>query len=185
MSLPVRCPASPLLALALVTLLVPAQVEAQGTDAPASPPAQAEAGAGTSPWSVGLQSSWPSYGASVKYDLSDRTQAQGVLGALGTVTSFGGRLMHDFRQEEKYDVYAFGAVGVWRYGYRSLGADYSETSVGLGGGAGFDFDLARVFDAEDTFPALFWSIELGLTFASFDNYSWSAFGLGAGLHFHF
>lgn len=154
----------------------------------AFPASSIQAQDGVSPWSVGLQSSWPAYGLSARYDLSERTQFQGVLGALGTVTSLGARVNRTFKDEPKYDVIGFGAVGLWRYGYFSStrGRDLTESSIGIGGGAGFEFDLAELFSPEDDdFPALFWSIELGLTYASFDNYSWSAFGLGGGLHYRF
>lgn len=137
-------------------------------------------------YSVGFQSSWPSYGVSVRYDLSDRVQAQGVVGALGEVTNFSGRLNYDLKDEEKYDIYGYGSVGLWRYSFSLFGVSESETSIGIGGGAGLEFDLQEVFAPdEDDFPPLFWSIEMGLTMASFDAYNWSTFSLGGGLHYRF
>lgn len=140
----------------------------------------------SSPYSIGFQSSWPSYGLSGRYDASDQLQFQAVVGALGEVTNFSARINYDFQDKEKYDVYGYGSVGMWRYAYDILGVSDSETSVGLGGGGGFEFDLQEVFSPDDDdFPPLFWSIELGVAFASFDNYNWSLFSFGGGLHYHF
>ena len=139
-----------------------------------------------SPFSAGFQSSWPSYGLSVRYDLNERMQAQGVVGAFGAVTNFSGRLNYDVKDEEKYDVYGFGSVGLWRYSYRVLGVGASESSVGFGGGAGVEFDLEEVFSPDsDDFPPLFWSVELGVNVASLDAYNFSTISMGAGLHYHF
>jgi len=148
--------------------------------------AQEAEDADDSRFSVGFQSSWPSYGLSVRYDLSDKLQAQGVLGALGTLTNFSGRLNYAFQDKEKFDIYGYGSVGFWRYSYDFLGAGASETSIGAGGGAGLEFDLQELIAPEDgDFPSLYASLELGLTLASFDFYNWSAFGIGAGFHYHF
>jgi len=161
----------PLAAIALSLGLSAAPVAAQSTD---------------SPYSVGVQSSWPSYGVSLRYQLSEKMQVQGVVGALGEVTNFSGRLNYDIKDEAKYDIYGYGSVGLWRYSFNFLGISESETSIGVGGGAGFEFDLQEVFDPDnDDFPPLYWSIEMGLTMASFDAYNWSAFSLGGGLHYRF
>ncbi|MEZ4417907.1 MAG: hypothetical protein R3E10_19280 [Gemmatimonadota bacterium] len=139
-----------------------------------------------SPYSIGFQSSWPSYGLSGRYDASDQIQLQAVVGALGEVTNFSGRVNYDFQDKEKYDVYGYGAVGMWRYAYSILGVSDAETTIGLGGGAGFEFDLQEAFSPDDdSFPPLFWSLEAGFVLASFDNYNWSPFVFGGGIHYHF
>jgi hypothetical protein len=135
-------------------------------------------------WGIGFQSSWPSYGLSVQYDMADRITAQGILGALGTVTNFGGRLLYRFQQEEVYDIYGYGAVGLLRWG--GSGVFASETSVGVGGGGGIELDWQSILTPDDrTFPPIFSSIEIGFTVASFDHYNFNALTLGGGIHYRF
>ena len=132
-----------------------------------------------SPFSLGFQSSWPSYGISGRYEVSEKTMIQGVIGALGTVTNFSGRLLYDFQQKEKYDFYAHGTVGMWRWGGNV--SFESQTSVGFGGGVGMEFDLQELFSPDDEdFPPLYWNIEIGAVVANFDNYNFSAITHGGG-----
>lgn len=168
----VRGIALPVLTLvAVATLLaVPATAQAQDGE--------------SSGFSLGFQSSWPSYGLSGRVALNERATLQGVLGALGTVTNLSGRLLYDFQQEEKYDFYGHGSVGVWRW---SGGSGFgSESSVGFGGGVGVEFDLGELFAPDDDdFPPLFWNIEIGAVIANFDHYNFSSFALGGGIHWAF
>lgn len=137
-----------------------------------------------SPFSLGFQSSWPSYGISGRYEVNEKAMIQGVIGALGTVTNFSGRLLYDFQQKEQYDVYAHGTVGVWQWGGNVFFE--SQTSVGFGGGVGVEFDLQELFSPDDEdFPPLYWNIEIGAIIANFDNYNFSSFALGGGLHWAF
>ncbi len=137
---------------------------------------------------VGFQSSWPAYGLSGMYDLNDRLTAQAVLGAFGTLTTVSGRGLYHFQREEKYSLYGFGTVGVWRHSYRVIGVSESETSPGVGGGAGLELDWRRLLDGSGNgsgFPPIFSSIDLGFVAASFDNYNFSGLVIGAGLHYKF
>ncbi len=137
-----------------------------------------------SPFSLGVQSSWPSYGISGRYEISEKAMVQGVIGALGTVSNFSARLLYDLQQEEKYDLYAYGSVGMWRWGGSQALA--SETAVGFGGGVGVEFELQELFAPDDEdFPPLYWSIEIGANIANFENYSFSSFAIGGGLHWAF
>ncbi len=144
--------------------------------------AQSNAENQDSPFGIGFQSSWPSYGISGLYDMSDQITVQAVIGALGTVTNFGGRLMYRFQTAPVYDLYGFGSVGY-------LGYDYgfgSEGVVGFGGGAGIELDWASIFEsAEGGFPPLYTSIELGFMLANFEHYNWSGFSMGGSLHYRF
>lgn len=141
-------------------------------------------GGSDSPFSLGVQSSWPSYGISGRYEVSEKAMIQGVIGALGTVTNFSGRFLYDLQQEKKYDLYAHGTVGMWRWGGNLLFE--SETSIGFGGGVGVEFDLQELFSPDDEdFPPLYWNIEIGAIIANFDQYSFSAAAIGAGLHWAF
>jgi hypothetical protein len=167
--------------LVLVGLAAPARSAAQ--DAPAGTPQTSERESG---FGLGFQSSWPAYGLSGLYDVSDRITAQAVLGALGTVTTLSGRGLYHFSRQPKYSMFGFGTVGLWRYGYSALGVSESETAIGVGGGAGVELDWRGIFDdGDNSFPPLYSTIDLGLTLANFDAYNWSALGFGVGLHYRF
>jgi len=137
---------------------------------------------------VGFQSSWPAYGLSGLYDVNERITAQAVLGAFGSLTTLSGRGLYHFQREEKYSMYGFGTVGIWRHSFQVLGSSESQTSPGVGGGAGLELDWRRLLDASGDgsgFPPLFSSIDLGFVAASFDNYNFSGLVIGAGLHYRF
>jgi len=149
-----------------------------------APPAAAQESARDTQWGVGFHSSFPSYGLSVQYDISDQIVAQGILGAFGTVSNLGARGLYRFQRERVYDLFGYGAVGVWRWG-GSILAD-SESAVGVGGGAGIELNWQEIITPDDySFPPIFSSIELGFTTASFRNYNLSGFIMGGGIHYRF
>jgi hypothetical protein len=154
-------------------------VEIVATVAPEQAAAQdAESGR----FGVGLQSSWPSYGLSGIYDMSDQITLQAVVGALGTVTNLGARALYRFNQQEKYNLYGFGTAGLWRYDYTID----TESVVGFGGGAGIELDWREIISPEDgSFPPLYSSFDLGFVLADFDHYNFSGFSFGGGLHYRF
>lgn len=133
---------------------------------------------------VGLTSSWPAYGVSGTLQLNQKMTAEAVLGFFGTVSNFSGRLWYRFRRDVKYDLYGYGSAGVYRYGYNVLGVGGTENVLGLGGGAGIEAGLGKLFDDED-FPPIFVNAEVGLAFANFEYYNFSAFIFGAGIHYRF
>ncbi len=124
---------------------------------------------------VGAQSSWPSYGLSAKYDINDDVAVQGTVGALGTVSNYGGRVLYKFKKEPKYNLYGFGSVGMYNY---SSGI-FDESVTGFGGGAGLEYDLGNEFSG----TPITMSGEIGLASVGFDNYNYSSFGLGFGIHY--
>jgi hypothetical protein len=167
--------------------LLAAPIAGHAQESPSSGAATPAAAEG-SRFGVGFQSSWPAYGLSGLFDVSDRITAQAVLGAFGAVTTLSGRGLYHFNRQTKYSLFGFGSVGVWRYGYDVLGVSDSETTVGVGGGAGVELDWQGILnddDDGDSFPPLFSTIDLGLTMASFDAYNWNAFSFGVGLHYRF
>ncbi len=145
--------------------------------------AGAQEGESDSPFGIGFQSSWPSYGISGLYDMSERITLQAIVGALGTVTNFGGRALYRFQMEDKYDLFGFGAVGALRYSYIGL----SESALGFGGGAGIELDWREIFSPEDrSFPPLFSTIDIGFMANTFESYGgYSALSLGGSLHYRF
>lgn len=154
--------------LGIIAVTAPGRLAAQ----------EAESGS----FGIGLQSSWPSYGLSGVYDMSDRITLQAVVGALGTVTNLSGRALYRFDQREKYDLYGFGTAGLWRYDYTID----TESVVGFGGGAGIELDWRSIISPDDnSFPPLYSSFDLGFVLADFDFYDFSGLYFGGGLHYRF
>jgi len=130
---------------------------------------------------AGFQSSYPSYGLSAKMNLNDKFAIQGVLGFLGTVTSYSARGLMNIKQAEDYKFYGYGTVGFWSYDYSILGKSDTETSVGFGGGGGIEYDMAKYLDG---IPLTF-NLELGIGIVNLDHYNFSAVSFGAGMHYWF
>jgi hypothetical protein len=170
-------------AYALAAFLLAAAVQTSAVHAQ-DMPAPAGAQERSSPFGIGFQSSWPAYGLSGLYDVNDKITAQLVVGALGSWTTVTGRGLYHFSQQEKYNIYGFGSAGMYRYSFRALGASESESSLIVGGGAGMEFPLRKLFNDED-FPPLYWSFDLGFSAGSFEHYNWSGFIWGGGIHYRF
>jgi hypothetical protein len=137
---------------------------------------------------IGFQSSWPAYGLSGVYDLNERLTAQAVLGAFGSLTTVSGRGLYHFQRQPSHTLYGFGTVGVWRHSWSLAGSSSSETSPGVGGGAGVEFDWRSILGNSGNgseFPPIFSSIDIGFVAASFDHYNFSGLVIGAGLHYRF
>ena len=129
--------------------------------------------------SLGFQSSYLAYGISAKYDFTEKTHAQGIVGFLGTVNTYTVRGIYDYYQKPNLDIYAFGSVGIWTWDNYL----YDESVVGFGAGSGLEYDI-RGLDSE--LPPLLLSAELGLNVVNFEHYgSFSSLGLGLGIHYKF
>lgn len=129
---------------------------------------------------VGFQASWPAYGFSGIYDVSETLSGQAVLGFFGTWTTVSARGLARFAQRPQVEPYGYGMLGLWSF---SALADDAST-VSFGGGAGVDIDLRML--APDL-PALFWNVELGLSVVSevIDTYDGAFMSFGTGLHYRF
>lgn len=132
---------------------------------------------------IGFQSSFPSYGPSVKFPLSDSAKGQIILGSFGTVTSISGRFIKALDKSYEKEVegfsfepYAYGQLGSWSYNYNVLGI--KETAIGYGAGVGANTSLLH-FLSED----LNLSIEFGLGGVGLEYYTVNAFSFGVGLHY--
>ncbi len=141
-------------------------------------------------YGVGFASSWPSYGISGTLQMSETLTAEAIIGALGAVSHFGGRVWYRFNRNVNYDLYGYGAVGVYRYrsGYYFNGRGDrirdTESVLGLGAGVGIEAGLQKLLDDENFLP-LFINAEFGLALASFEYYNFSSFSFGAGIHYRF
>lgn len=161
----------------------PGSVVRPGRPAPASAQDDTEE-AGESAFGIGFQSSWPAYGLSGIWDLSEKFTAQGVIGAFGGLTTLSARGLYHFQREEKYSLYGFGTPGIWRNSYRVLDRSESETSPGFGGGASIDLNWRSIVGDDESRP-LYSSIDLGFVAATFDYYDFSGLVFGVGLHYRF
>ncbi|HET6567517.1 MAG TPA: hypothetical protein VFG50_06095 [Rhodothermales bacterium] len=173
-------PRNPALLLGCFFLFLLTPLSANGqtsTDQPA-------AGTPGGRFSVGFASSWPAYGISGTMQVNEKVTAEAVVGFLGAVTNLSGRGWYRFNRKPSYDLYGYGAVGVYRYGYSALGASDTESVLGLGGGVGIEASLGKLLKDED-FPPIYVNTELGLAFANFEHYNFSSFIWGAGVHYRF
>lgn len=157
---------------------------AAGQDA-ASPGLDGTVGVQGGRFGIGVASSWPAYGISGTLQVSETLTAEAVLGFFGSVSNFSVRGWYRFNRNESYDLYAYGAVGVYRYRYNLIINSGTESVLGLGAGGGIEGSLQKLFEEED-FPPIFVNAELGLAFASFEYYSgFSALIFGIGIHYRF
>ncbi|HHJ18466.1 MAG TPA: hypothetical protein ENJ84_01330 [Gammaproteobacteria bacterium] len=134
---------------------------------------------GDGKYSAGLQSSFMSYGPSGKIHLNDKLTLQGIIGALGTLTSFSARGLYKFVDfEPHWNMYGFGQLGVWTYSGIS-----NETVFGYGGGVGMEWGLRNI---RESMPPVSFSVEAGFGVINFDDYTgFSTFNLGSGVHYRF
>lgn len=164
-----------LLAIFLLLLLCayPAHLYAQAQDTTSQ--AQFE----PTRFGVGFQSTWPAFGLSGMMDITETITAQAVFGFFGSFTTVTGRGLYHFRQEEFWDMYGYGMLGLWRYNTRFIEA---ENSLGIGVGAGIQYDW-RALDSN--LPPIYWSIELGISYFSFEEFDFNFITFGTGIHYRF
>ncbi len=138
---------------------------------------------------VGFASSWPSYGLSGTYQMSETLTAEAVVGFFGSIRSFGARGWYRFNRNTNYDLYGYGTINLYQYDYTTVNAafrvvDETESVLGLGGGAGIEAGIQTLFK-DRTLPPIFLNWEVGIAIASFDYYNFSSFVFGGGLHYRF
>ena len=135
---------------------------------------------------IGVQSSSPSTGLSIKSDLGDKVSIQGIFDFMGEEKNYSFRGVYKFKQKMFYNIYGFGEVGVWSWDRRYSRSDLDETVVGYGIGVGVDYDL-RGLDSD--FIPLFINFELNYYAIDFENEHYNYYdddlGLGLGLHYKF
>lgn len=120
-----------------------------------------------------------STGFSFKYRATDTITAQATAGFFGTLNYYSVRGLYAFNTGPFYEIYGYGAAGLWRWS----GFLVDESSFGFGAGAGVEYDLRGI---APELPPLFASFELGFNFVNFDTYTgFSSFGQGIALHYRF
>jgi hypothetical protein len=166
------------LSLLLLTGLALSQAQAAtAQDSDGDIPTRSELPAG-----IGMQYAAPAFGISGIYDFTDSISGQAVLGLFGGLQMYAGRGLYRFSQQEAYDLYGFGTVGIWQY---SAGGA-STSTTGFGGGAGLEYSWQQLLDNADV-PPLFSNIEIGFVSLTdeFTGYNYSSFTYSAGIHYRF
>ncbi|HIO95877.1 MAG TPA: hypothetical protein EYG67_03570 [Campylobacterales bacterium] len=131
---------------------------------------------------MGIQSSFPSEGFSIKMDTSHKVAVQGIFDFIGDETSYALRGLYKFKKEQFYNVYGYGEIGLWSWD-KAYYYHESETVLGFGAGAGIEYDLRGL---DSSFIPLFVNAELNLHMIDFDYYhNDDEFGLGLGIHYKF
>lgn len=140
-------------------------------------------------YGVGFASSWPAYGLSGTLQFSETFTGEVILGFLGVISNIGARAWYRFNTNHNYDIYAYGGLSFLMYRYDTFDSNFNrskktETVPGIGVGVGMEFSLQQLLD-DDTFPPLFFTLELGLSIASFNNYDFSFLSFGSGIRYRF
>jgi hypothetical protein len=124
---------------------------------------------------VGVQLSFPTYGISVKKEMSDTLTAQATVGGGGFFTVIGGRGLYKFKKDLAYDVYGFGSLAY--LSWSGLGSSLS--SIGYGAGGGLEYDVAKDITING---------EIGYYGSNFGNGftgTYGGIGFGIGAHYWF
>lgn len=130
---------------------------------------------------VGLQLTWPTYGLSGMFDVSDNISVQGVVGTAGYGLALTGRGLYRLARQELFRPYAYGEAGMWT-GYGGWG-----TVPNFGAGAGVEVDI-RQFIVDG--PPIYAAFEAGLNMTIYsDSFlgsgSFTRFQMGPSVHYRF
>ena len=127
--------------------------------------------------SVGFQSSFPSYGLSLKADFDEKNSAQAIFGAFGTLSSYSARYIYNFNKKPN-DItpFAYAQAGVWKYKFDLL--NINESVFGYGVGGGLEFNIFKSF-----LEGLKSSVELSYGSVDLEYYDFKATTFGFGIHY--
>jgi len=137
---------------------------------------------GKSKYSLGFQSSTETSGISGKMDYTDKIALQGSIGVFGNLTNYSGKGIYKFKSADYWDLYGFGQVGMWVWDGGTYYETQTQTSFGIGGGAGIEWDWRAL---SKDLPPISWNCEIGFSTASFDFYDYSPIDFGIGGHYRF
>jgi len=122
--------------------------------------------------SVGLQQNFQSAGPSVKIPVSEKFSLQGVVGLLGSITSYQARGIYDFKASANWNAYGYGGATVW--------TAFGQSATLLQVGVGAEYQLRKLSPGLSNWRV---SGEVG-TFAG-SSAIISGVGVGLGLHYKF
>jgi hypothetical protein len=179
-------PVSVLLMVCLVLLLASTALAQE--EKPAAQPEQNMAlGNQAGKVGVGFQFSFPAWGLSGKYNVTDKFAVQGVFGFFGSLKTYAARGLYKFKVKPQLGVYGYGMVGAFSYKGFELNYNSSnfldertETVVGFGAGAGVEYFFKGLEE-------IGWNLEIGFGSINFDqvDYNFSMIMIGAGAHYFF
>ena len=130
---------------------------------------------------VGFSSAYPSYGPSGTLQLNEKITVEAILGFLGVINNYGGRVWYRFKIDQTFDLYAVGGVNAFRFSNRF----FNENVIGFSVGAGAESGLQALLD-DPEMPPVFFNAELGLGFANFNRYGgFNLLSFGVGVHYRF
>lgn len=124
-------------------------------------------------YAVGLQSGFTGTGVSGKYFMSDKMAANLIVSGGFGFSTLTGRGLFTFAEEDVFDVYGIGEVGMWILS----GAD---TYFSLGAGVGVVADWSHWI--EDVEP-IYWNLEIGVGSAL--GYTYTPIRASIGVHYRF
>ena len=128
-------------------------------------------------FSVGFQSSFPSYGISLKADFDDKNSAQAIFGAFGTLSTYSARYIYNFNEVgNNITPFAYAQAGIWEYDFDALNIKESVFGFGLGGGLEFDIFKSVIDGLKST-------VELGYGSVNLEYYDFKATTFGFGVHY--
>lgn len=129
---------------------------------------------------VGLQLTWPTYGLSGMFDVSDQISVQAVVGTAGYGLALTGRGLYRLGRQEYFRPYAYGEAGMWT-GYSHWG-----TVPNFGFGGGVEADIRQLLPEA---PPVYLAFEAGLNMTVYSG-TWGSgtftrFQIGPALHYRF
>jgi len=120
-------------------------------------------------------------GISLKYDITDTLNIQGMAGVYRDLNIYTLRSNYKFQRKESYDLYAYGEAGIIQWDARN--SFENEAVPTFGAGAGIEWSLSKVLESD---IPLFFALEVGYSFASFNNYgTYSGLDFGGAIHYKF
>jgi len=141
-------------------------------------------------WGIGIQSTYPFYGASMLLNIKDRIGVQGIYGLNNNINSYSGRLLFVFTKKSNHNIYAYGLIG--KFNYTTIEIEITnrfeikrvtESILGYGYGLGLEYTQVGSTDIP-----LWLNLEIGYGNIDFKRdlvINSSAIRLGAGLHYYF
>ena len=140
-------------------------------------------------WAFGLQAAPLLFGLSLRRELTDKWQVQGVLQPTGDNLSLGARVLRTATQKKFWKSYLFAGVAHNRDSspgfFDDDDSDLKETALTTGLGVEWSWNARN-----ESLPPLAWSLELGLGYSDFDDQfddedNELFLAVGAGIHYQF
>ena len=121
-----------------------------------------------SKWAFGLQAAPLLFGLSLRREINDKWQVQGVLQPTGDDLSVGARVLRTSTERQFWRSYLFAGIAHEQdsspgFNFGGEDSDFSETAVTAGLGVEWSWNAKN-----PSLPPLAWSLELGLGYSAED-----------------